>query len=586
MYLEVMDTDLHKVIQSRKPLTERHYKCFMKQLLEGLKAMHAVGVYHRDLKPGNLLVRKNCELRITDFGLARFVDESTKQGENEVNPMTEYVVTRWYRCPELLLAPDLPYSEAVDMWSVGCIFAEMLRGKAIFPGKDFKHQVELIFKVMGFDRVEELGFPISSESTVQYMHKHCRFPRVPLNTVVPTASPQAVQFLEQLLVVDPTRRPTAAEGSAMAYLAEAEVLHDYTPQYLSRPSPELFEFESKSFSLEKLRGLIEQEVEDYEQATREAIAQGKVGAVPNNPHVGGVKDGPGPSPSHSGSSGGARGTPPGEKRHIDSEAPTVVAGRAARQGSNSDLLGAAQAKRSGGGDSNPFRTPSVSEGAGSKGTTSEGKSGETTLRSSISSKSGFFSRSSSSHLSCSSSSHFSRGVNSSRYLSVDASSLAADLIYEVAVEAEDEAEDESRLRPAPAPAPFPLPPPLPLPLPLDEATQVQGVVVVVNGGGGRGRGSECYGDGSPVEPDSVGGGVVVVNGGDGRGRGSECYGDGSPVEPDSVGGGVIVVNGGGGRGRGSECYGDGSPVEPDSGGGVGLNPCPLALPRGCYCHLS
>ena len=73
----------------------------------------------RDLKPGNVLVSKDCQLRITDFGLARFMDETTKSGKNLQNPQTEYVVTRWYRCPELLLASDRPYTEAVDIWSIG-----------------------------------------------------------------------------------------------------------------------------------------------------------------------------------------------------------------------------------------------------------------------------------------------------------------------------------------------------------------------------------------------------------------------------------------------------------------------------------
>ena len=76
-----MDCDLHHIIQSKQPLSEQHFKCFARQILEGVKAMHSVGVYHRDLKPGNLLVSKECQLRITDFGLARFMDEDTLNGE-------------------------------------------------------------------------------------------------------------------------------------------------------------------------------------------------------------------------------------------------------------------------------------------------------------------------------------------------------------------------------------------------------------------------------------------------------------------------------------------------------------------------
>jgi serine/threonine protein kinase len=80
MMMELMDCDLHRVIQSKQPLSEKHHKCFIKQILEAIKAMHAIGVFHRDLKPGNILVSKDCQVRITDFGLARFMDESTRSG--------------------------------------------------------------------------------------------------------------------------------------------------------------------------------------------------------------------------------------------------------------------------------------------------------------------------------------------------------------------------------------------------------------------------------------------------------------------------------------------------------------------------
>jgi serine/threonine protein kinase len=95
--MELLDSDLHKVLQSKQTLTEAHFKHFMFQLLCGVKYLHDNNIIHRDLKPGNLLVNKDCKLCITDFGLARERPDNIEDG-----PMTEHVVTRWYRSPELM----------------------------------------------------------------------------------------------------------------------------------------------------------------------------------------------------------------------------------------------------------------------------------------------------------------------------------------------------------------------------------------------------------------------------------------------------------------------------------------------------
>ena len=96
-------------------------------------------------QPGNLLVNKNCDLKICDFGLARAIDPSE---EKKDLGLTEYVVTRWYRAPELLVE-NQTYTTAIDVWAVGCIFAEMLGRKALFPGRDYLHQLRLIIDVLG-----------------------------------------------------------------------------------------------------------------------------------------------------------------------------------------------------------------------------------------------------------------------------------------------------------------------------------------------------------------------------------------------------------------------------------------------------
>ncbi|XP_024440103.1 mitogen-activated protein kinase homolog MMK2 isoform X2 [Populus trichocarpa] len=135
---ELMDTDLHQIIRSNQLLTDDHCRYFLYQLLRGLKYVHSANVLHRDLKPSNLFLNANCDLKIGDFGLARTTSET--------DFMTEYVVTRWYRAPELLLNCS-EYTAAIDIWSVGCILGEIMTGQPLFPGKDYVHQLRLITEV-------------------------------------------------------------------------------------------------------------------------------------------------------------------------------------------------------------------------------------------------------------------------------------------------------------------------------------------------------------------------------------------------------------------------------------------------------
>lgn len=111
---------------------------FLYQILRGLKYIHSANVLHRDLKPSNLLLNANCDLKVGDFGLARTTSET--------DFMTEYVVTRWYRAPELLLNCS-EYTAAIDIWSVGCILGEMMTRQPLFPGRDYVHQLKLITEV-------------------------------------------------------------------------------------------------------------------------------------------------------------------------------------------------------------------------------------------------------------------------------------------------------------------------------------------------------------------------------------------------------------------------------------------------------
>ncbi|KAI5439975.1 Mitogen-activated protein kinase 4, variant 2 [Lathyrus oleraceus] len=195
---ELMDTDLHQIIRSNQPLNLDHCQYFLYQLLRGLKYVHSANVLHRDLKPSNLLLNGNCDLKIGDFGLARTTSET--------DFMTEYVVTRWYRAPELLLNCS-EYTSAIDVWSVGCIFAEIMTRQPLFPGKDYVHQLRLITELIGSPDESSLGF-LRSENAKRYLRQLPQFGKQDLSAKCPRMSAEPLDLLEKMLIFDPDKRIT------------------------------------------------------------------------------------------------------------------------------------------------------------------------------------------------------------------------------------------------------------------------------------------------------------------------------------------------------------------------------------------
>jgi len=218
--VDLMDTDLHYIIHSRQALADGHIRYFLYQLLRGLKAIHSAKAVHRDLKPSNLLVNANCDLRIADFGMARAVDESSPSQLH----LTEYVVTRWYRAPELL-AQNTSYSAAVDIWSVGCILAECLGRTALLTGKDYLQQIRMIVELVGTPTAADCE-PFQNPDAVRYITGLPRRAGTPLSSLYPSASAEARDLLGRLLVFDPRRRPTAADALAHPYLSDLHDLND------------------------------------------------------------------------------------------------------------------------------------------------------------------------------------------------------------------------------------------------------------------------------------------------------------------------------------------------------------------------
>ncbi|CAG9578162.1 putative mitogen-activated protein kinase [Leishmania major strain Friedlin] len=158
---DLMESDMDAILRSpRIRLAAGHGQYFTLQLLCALQYIHSAHVLHRDLKPGNLLTDSECNLKLGDFGLAR--------GIGHDDTMTQYVFTRWYRPPELLLVcKHCNYS--ADMWAVGCLAAEMFTGKPLFPGKDYINQINLIVELLGIPDLARDLPPSTSKEAIHYL---------------------------------------------------------------------------------------------------------------------------------------------------------------------------------------------------------------------------------------------------------------------------------------------------------------------------------------------------------------------------------------------------------------------------------
>ncbi|XP_065185369.1 mitogen-activated protein kinase 14B-like [Sycon ciliatum] len=242
----LMGADLNNIIKCQT-LSDDHVQFLMYQILRGLKYIHSAGIVHRDLKPSNIAVNEDCELKILDFGLARQTDLE----------MTGYVATRWYRAPEIMLN-WMHYTEGVDIWSAGCIMAELLTCRTVFPGSDHIDQLTRILQIVGSppdSMLEQIG----SETAKNFIRTLPKFARRPFSEIFIGANPLAVDLLERMLTLDANGRVTAVTALEHPYFVK---YHDPNDEPLAVTFDDTFE-DHESDSVDYWRRLTLQAVNEW-----------------------------------------------------------------------------------------------------------------------------------------------------------------------------------------------------------------------------------------------------------------------------------------------------------------------------------
>ncbi|KAG8226949.1 hypothetical protein J437_LFUL004667 [Ladona fulva] len=229
LVFDYMDSDLHNVIKKGNLLKDIHIRYIMYQLLKATKYIHSGDVVHRDQKPSNILIDVNCHCKLADFGLARSLNPKESldgKGTPEIiDPsLTDYVATRWYRAPEILVASKR-YTKGIDMWSLGCILAEMLLGKPLFPGSSTINQVELIMNTIPKPSKEDIE-GLCSGFGVSLLERAPSGPSKPIKHLLRNVRKDALDLVEKLLVFKPSKRLSAVEALDHPYVSRFHRVKD------------------------------------------------------------------------------------------------------------------------------------------------------------------------------------------------------------------------------------------------------------------------------------------------------------------------------------------------------------------------
>lgn len=259
----LMDVDLNTLIKkSKDDLTDDHIQYIMYQIFRSLKYLHSGGVIHRDIKPSNILADESCDIRICDFGFAR------DAGEDSDNvTLTEYVVTRFYRSPEVMLSSQ-KYTTAVDIWSVGCSFYELISGKALFQAGNYLDLVKMMIKVLGKPTEAQLKFITNTHALTFIKKLPGESKKDPTADLKHYPNHKALDLIQKCLEFDPKMRLSAEEALAHPYF---EGLHDPEDEPSFKGNIDVaFEYDNK-LSLSDVRVMILKEINKINKENNEEL---------------------------------------------------------------------------------------------------------------------------------------------------------------------------------------------------------------------------------------------------------------------------------------------------------------------------
>ncbi len=225
--------------------------------------MHSAELLHRDMKPSNLLLNSECHVKVADFGLARSL---ITKDPDQTPLLTDYVATRWYRAPEILLGSN-KYTKGVDMWSMGCILAELLLGKPVFPGTSTLNQLDRVLEVTGRPTQEDIE-AIQSPLAMTMLESLPPTKPKRLRDMFPTASDDALNLLKQLLQFNPNKRPSAEQVLKHPYVAQ---FHNPDDEPICTRKINIPIDDNQKFSIREYRNKLYQDIHKRKKELRKKI---------------------------------------------------------------------------------------------------------------------------------------------------------------------------------------------------------------------------------------------------------------------------------------------------------------------------